>query len=126
MDIVYQYIERIASTIVFILACYVLAGFTKNCFTLLRESRLQLQQPAVNEQLYEIEEDIVSSSELKAALFYELEFDVQIDDILISKQEHTVQMIESYQNKSIRYKRSYAYDSRGNITRVIYISLESV
>lgn len=126
MDIVYQYIERIVGTIVFILACYVLVGFTKNYFTLLRESRIQLQQPAINEQLYEIEEDIVSSSELKATLFYELEFDVQIDDILISRQEHTVQMIESYQIRSIRYKRSYAYDIWGNITRVIYISLESV
>lgn len=69
---------------------------------------------------YKVEQDIISSSELIASLFYELEYDIQVNDILISKLENGDDYVAIFSSKKVRYERTYVYDASGNIVRIVY------
>lgn len=69
------------------------------------------------------DEKTVTYSELIATLFQELEYDIEIDGLLISKYEHQAEYITKYNIKVTNYIKSYFYDSREKLTRVIYTKL---
>lgn len=48
-----------------------------------------------------------------------LEYDMEIDGLLISKSENTRENITTYHLNYEKYNKSYAYDSKGKITRII-------
>ena len=64
----------------------------------------------------------VSYGELIASLCDSLEYDVEINGSLIRKYEHTPDKIDDYCISMQSYQKSYAYDSSGEITKIIYQS----
>lgn len=52
-----------------------------------------------------------------------LVYDMEVDGILISKMENTRENIITYHFEHDKYTKSYAYDSKGNITRIIFKGL---
>lgn len=66
----------------------------------------------------------ISYEEVLSSLFCRLEYDVEINDLLISKYDHTIDLIDDYHIEHTDYIKSYFYDSNGDITRIIYKSIE--
>lgn len=64
-----------------------------------------------------------SYEELVASLFGVLEYDLEIDSLLISKYEHTIDKIEEYHLQSGSYSKSYCFDQNGVVTRIVYRSI---
>lgn len=64
-----------------------------------------------------------SYTELIATLCNPLEYDIEINGLLISKYEHTGSQIDDYAIASTDYLKSYAYDQNGAVTRIIYTSM---
>lgn len=115
-DLLYQSI----STILFCVAITVFLHQSTSYSKLLEELK-SMDQPAIYQQERE-EELFTTYPELIASLVQPLEYDIEIDGLLISKYEHTVEQIESYGIKNTRYEKTYAYDSKGAVTRLIYRS----
>lgn len=67
--------------------------------------------------------DYVSYAELVITLCKTLEYDVEINGELISKYDQTVDKIDSYGIANTDYQKAYAYDTNGNVTRIIYTSI---
>lgn len=126
MGKVFKYIELIFDIVLFTAAIWVSITLSKSYLSMLNGSKNGLNNNILSEQSRIVDEDIVSSSELIATLFYELDYDVQIDDLLISKYDHIEEFIGIYNINNKLYKRSYSYDINGSVTRVIYTSIESV
>lgn len=116
-DLLYQSI----STILFCVAITVfLHQYTS--YSKFLEQLKSMDQPAIYQQERDEEKLITTYPELIASLVQPLEYDIEIDGLLISKYEHTVEQIESYGIKNTRYRKTYAYDSKGAVTRLIYRS----
>lgn len=90
--------------------------------TLNSAKRIQ-KNDIIYQQYQENEKDIAPRSEVIALLLHELDYDVEIDGILISKSEDTEENISSYYITHEKYLKSYAYDNDGIITRIIYKGL---
>lgn len=126
MGNVIKFMEQYLSAIVFLIAVSLLLFQTNICLETIQINKDALSSDIIYEQLYEIETDSITYSELIATLFYELEYDIQINSQLISKYDHLDISLLSYNIPKTMYIRSYAYDNSGNITRVIYQSVNSV
>lgn len=78
----------------------------------------------MHEQYSDIKEPTVTKGMIITMLLkYPLEYDMEIDGLLISKSENTRENISTYRFDHEKYKKSYAYDSKGNITRIIFKGL---
>lgn len=75
------------------------------------------------DEYIDIDTDYVTYDQLITSLFSTLEYDLEINGLLISKYEHTIDQIESYNIADTKYIKSYFYDSNGNVTRIIYTSI---
>lgn len=73
----------------------------------------------IYQQYYSNKKDI-TYSELIAVLFQELEYDIEIDGLLISKNEHQAENIINYEIDVTDYSKSYVYNAGEKITRVVY------
>jgi len=69
---------------------------------------------------YEPKEEIISYAEIIMMLCGTLEYDIEIDGRLISKVNHSIASIEEYSIKTGKYRKSYRYDEKGNLTRIVY------
>ncbi len=72
------------------------------------------------EQYKDSDGNVVTRGEIISLFFNQLEYDIQIDELLISKIENVKESISSYSIPYEKYKKSYVYDSKGNITRIIF------
>lgn len=70
----------------------------------------------------EISDDGVSYAELITALFGELSYDVQINLITIEKESYNYREFDFSKIPQTKYRKSYQYDTFGNIRKVIYTS----
>ena len=77
----------------------------------------------VFEQQYDKTNNIVTKGELIAFLCDKLEYDIEIDGLLVSRYVHNKDSILSYQITGDEYIKGYIYDANGNITRIIYSSI---
>jgi len=82
--------------------------------------REEVKENEVLYQQYVSDEKLVSKSELVASLFQTLEYDVEINGTTIRKQDHNVENIFTYGIKNTEYQKTYAYDSKGNIIKIIF------
>ena len=70
----------------------------------------------------EIQESKVSYAEIISTLFGELDYDIQINNMTILKDNYNYQIFDFSTVPNTEYTKSYQYDSSGNIVKVIYKS----
>ena len=112
------------STILFCSAVTVLfqqAASYQRTLNLLEERNRE--SDALYEARYEVEE-LTAYTELIMSLYQQLEYDLQIEDLTIHKNEHTIDKIESYHIKQGSYRKSYQYDESGCVNMIIYKLVE--
>lgn len=89
-----------------------------------KNSLMYEEQKIYTDNQHEMLVESISYKGLIASLCDTLEYDLEIDGLLISKYEHIPEHIEEYNIKEKRYRKSYAYDTCGNVTRIIYTSVK--
>ncbi|MGB8455266.1 MAG: hypothetical protein WCD89_23410 [Anaerocolumna sp.] len=72
--------------------------------------------------LEEIQEGKVTYAKLISTLFGNPDYDIQINNIIILKENYNYQEFDFLSIPEGEYTKSYQYDSSGNIVRVIYKS----
>lgn len=82
--------------------------------------REEIKENEVLYQQYVSDEKLVSYPELVSTLFQTLEYDLEIDGVMIRKQDHDAEKILSYGIIHADYQKTYAYDSKGNVIKVIF------
>lgn len=75
------------------------------------------------QQYNDSEDEIISKGELIATLYSGLEYDVEIDGLVIDKDVHNREFIDTYKIDKEAYKKSYLYDENGNIKMIIYTGM---
>lgn len=81
------------------------------------------KETIVYETYKEPEEIVITYAQVIATLFTTIDYDIQIDDLYISRVDYDG-MDSKINIKETDYKRSYVYDGIGNITKVVYQSIE--
>ena len=119
-ELLYQSI----STIIFCVAITLLLHQSASYSKLLEQIKCK-DEPLIYQQPWDKDEPLVTYAELIASLVQPLEYDMEIDGLLISKYDHTVDQIESYDIKNTKYRKTYAYDSNAVVTRIIYKSVNT-
>lgn len=76
----------------------------------------------IYEQYNQLEEHTFTKGEITALLFCPLEYDIEIDDLFISKTENVKDNLETYDISDKKYLKSYVYDNNGNILRIKFTS----
>lgn len=123
MEIVIKHMEQYLSVIAFLIAASLLIYQTNLYLEALIINKATLSPEVIYEQKFDQDKDSITYKELIATLFYDLEYDIQIDSRLISKNDHIDIHLISNSIPKTMFTRSYAYDNKGNITRVIYQSM---
>ena len=118
-ELVYQSVSATIFCIAVTLLLHQYVSYTK----LLEQLKCR-NQPLLYQQNKSEVNPFVSYAELIATLVQPLEYDMEIDQVLISKYEHTPDQIQSYEIKKTNYVKSYAYDGNGEVTRILYESIE--
>lgn len=59
-------------------------------------------------------------AELLAMLFRDLDYDIQINDITILKENYNYQSFDFSVIPKVNFIKSYEYDAKGNIVRVVF------
>ena len=68
--------------------------------------------------------EVVNYGELVATLFQPIDYDIKIDSTILLKSAHSLDKISSYGiNPDCSYKKSYQYDSDGNVEMIKYSSV---
>jgi hypothetical protein len=70
------------------------------------------------QQFNPVMEDIVTYPELIAMLYSRLEYDIEINGVLISKDIHSRELIQNYGIRDTDYIKSYEYNEKGEITKI--------
>ena len=117
-ELVYQSVSTVIFCIAVVLLLHQYASYTKLLEQLKYRNQSLLYQQYKNEA-----DPLISYAELIATLVQPLEYDMEIDEVLISKYEHTPDQIQSYGIKKTNYVKSYAYDGNGEVTRILYKSI---
>lgn len=118
-ELIYQSISTVIFCVAVTLLLHQYASYTK----LIRQ--LNCMDELLFYQQYKNEEDaLISYAQLIATIVQPLEYDIEIDQVLISKYEHTRDQIESYGIKNEMYEKNYAYNENGEVTRILYKSIE--
>lgn len=72
------------------------------------------------QQIDELDPGSVSKAEIISSLLGSLEYDVEINQLDINKDTYDYKIFDFSQIPSGEYKKSYKYDSSGNIIKVIF------
>lgn len=96
----------------------------RNYTAAINTSKNIVKNEIIYEQYHQVQEDIYTKGEIKALLLSPLEYDIEIDNLLISKKENVTDNISTYKVPDKKYIKSYAYDNNGTITRIIFKSIE--
>ncbi|MDF2473841.1 MAG: hypothetical protein K0R21_1623, partial [Anaerocolumna sp.] len=75
------------------------------------------------EQYNDVKELNFTKGEILIMLIYKLEYDIEIDGLLISQYENVKENISNISIEDKEYFKSYGYDTNGNITRIIFTSM---
>lgn len=120
MEDIIKFIKLACSGIIFCISvfCFIYGISTYNkSVTTVRE---KIKDDEVIYQQHYSDERTVAYSELIATLFQELEYDIEIDGLLISKYEHQAENIINYEIEVTNYNKRYVYSASEKITRIIY------
>ena len=122
MDHITQLLRQAMALIVFCIAVSILFLEYHNYCYLLKVVGNNINEKIVFEQQYDKTNNLVTSGELIALLCDKLEYDIEIDELLVSHYVHNKDSILTYQITDNEYIKSYVYDDNGDITRIIYNS----
>lgn len=123
MDNINKLLYQAFSVIVFCISVSIFFALFKNYDNFLHTSSKILSEDIAYEQSNTLEKKIYTKGEIILILLNKLDCDVQIDLTLISKTENIKENIEEIHILDKNYIKSYAYDNKGNITRIIFQSM---
>lgn len=113
--------EQALSGILFLMGIFLLFNFAKvyhKSLNLLREDIKDQEEVIYQQNL--MEEAIITYSELIAMLFQPIEYDIEIDGLLIENKIHNAELISTYNIAHTNYKKDYQYDANGKIIKIVY------
>lgn len=84
--------------------------------------RDQIKEEELYQQYYAEDIEEISYAELVAILLNNLEYDINVNGVLIKKEEHDIDKINVYGLNLTDYLKQYQYDESGNITLISYTS----
>lgn len=120
MEITTKFIKLACAGIIFCIGVFYFIYSINTYNKVLTTVRESIKDDEIIYQQYYSNEEIVSYSELIAVLFQELEYDIEIDGLLISKYEHQAENIINYEIEVTSYSKRYVYSASEKITRIIY------
>lgn len=123
MDNINKLLYQAFAILIFCLSINILFTLYKNYGDFLNVSSKILSEDIAFEQTNTLEKIIYTKGEIILMLLNKLDYDVQIDLILISKSENIKENITDFNILDKNYTKSYAYDNKGNITRIIFQSI---
>lgn len=123
MDNINKLLYQAFTILIFCLSINILFTLNKNYGDFLNASSKILSEDIAFEQTNTLEKIIYTKGEIILMLLNKLDYDVQIDLILISKSENIKENITDFNILDKNYTKSYAYDNKGNITRIIFQSI---
>ena len=126
MQNVTKFLETVASVLLFCIAVSFFLYQIRVLNTLTVSAKEEIcKQDIYYEQertLDEIQESKVSYAEVISTLFGDLDYDIQINNMTIVKENYNYQIFDFSTVPNAEYMKSYQYDSSGNIVKVIYRS----
>ncbi len=126
MQNVTKFLEMAASLFIFCIALTFLLYQTRLLNDLITAIKAQISNQDIfyeqERSLDEIQEGKVSYAEVIATLFGDLDYDIQINNMTILKENYNCQIFDFTTVPKMEYTKSYQYDSSGNIVKVIYKS----
>lgn len=125
MDNLTENFHQVFTVFLFCMALTILVICNKQYLKTLDAAKGIQKGQVMYEQVNNINSDcIVKKGEIISDLLDNpMELDMEIDGVLISKSENTRENIEEYKIDHEKYRKRYAYDSNGNITRIIFNGL---
>ena len=126
MQSITKFLEMTVSIIMFCIAVTFLLYQER----LLNHLTTSVKEEISNQDIYyeqersldEIQESKISYGEIISILFGDLDYDIQINNMTILKENYNCQIFDFSTIPLGEYTRSYQYDSSGNIVKVIYKS----
>ncbi len=111
------------AAIVFCIGVIILFYETKTYLSTLAACKEIINEDVIYQQKNSNDMETVTHSELIAFMMQPLEYDIMIDDFIISKNTYDVNDITEYRIQRVKYKKSYLYDEYGDIKRLCFNSL---
>lgn len=118
-----DFIHQAFAIVLFCIAVTILLVTYHSYIATLNNSKKIQKEEIMFQQYRERKENIVFKSDVITMLFHPIEYDLEIDGYLISKTENVKKNVATYMINHDRYKKSYSYDNKGNITRIIFCGL---
>lgn len=123
MDHIMEYIDQGKDILLFVFALVILFTANRSFLSSLDTIREVNREEVVYEQYNDVQDNTVTKGELLAILFNRPEYEIEIDGVLIGKNEDTKENIATYDIDREKYSESYLYDSQNNVTRIIFTGL---
>lgn len=114
------------ATFLFCIAVSLLVFGYRNFTILMNTSKGVVREKIIYEQNHEMKESIVTKGELMAMLFTPLEYDIEIDGVLLHKYDHVKGNFNSYPILEGDYHKRYVYNNHGNIIKILFTRISNV
>jgi len=119
-----ELLHQVFAVFLFCIAVSALFYQYHNYLAALNSSTEILNDKIMYEQYNNKEENIYTKGEIIAFLLNQLEYDVEIDGLFISKSENLKENISAYSIRDNSFGKSYVYDKDGKISRIIFTSMD--
>lgn len=123
MEQIPETIDQGFSIFLFCMSIIILFHCYSNYNNLLITVKDYQSQDVIYEQYDENKSEAVSKGEVIATLLGQIEYDIEIDGVLISKIDNTKDNISTYGISHEKYLRNYVYDNSNNITRIVFTGI---
>jgi hypothetical protein len=123
MEHITKYIDQGINIFLFCMAIVILFNCYSNYNNILITVKENQNEDIIYEQNNESEESSVSRGEIITMLFGQMEYDIEIDGVLISKIDDTKENIATFNINHEEYLKSYVYDNKNNVTRIVFTGL---
>lgn len=74
---------------------------------------------------YQEKDEVVTYAELIGTLLHPLDYNIKINELMITKAGHTLDQISNYGIAVLNYQKSYRYDEQGNVVELVYTQVNS-
>jgi type II secretory pathway component PulC len=123
MNYIMEYIDQGKDILLFIFALVILFAANRSYLSTLAIVREVNREDVIYEQYNVNPDNTVTKGELIAILLNRPEYEIEIDGILIGKDEDTSNKILTYDIAHEKYSQNYIYDSKYNTIRIIFTGL---
>ncbi len=126
MQNISKLLELSASILMFCMTVTLLLYSNRSLDKIISTTRIQISEENIyyeNERLYdEIKESKTTYAEIITTLLGDLDYDVQINNMTILKENYNYMMFDFSVIPQGEYTKTYQYDSSGNIVKMIFKS----